>query len=314
VLDTVGCAFGGYDSEPARIARDLAAEVSCARPATVLCSNQKTTPELARFANDVMMRYLDFNDGYIASGSGHPSDSIAALLAAGEVARADGRELITATVLAYEVFCRICDAWDNKKSGIDHATMGAIASAAGAARLAGPGPRRDHRGDQPDRCRQRRAEPDAHRQHLEMEGVAVCQCEPQCPVRRRARRARYDRAAPVFEGRDGFFKVVSKGPFELAPFGGAGRPFRIMQVPREAVSARQLLADVVTAGPRGAQARRRRARHPGSPRAHLAERPEHYGDGPEKWRPMNRENGRSQHSYTAGVALKYGTVELKVFR
>jgi 2-methylcitrate dehydratase len=80
MLDTVGCAFGGYESEPARIARDLAAEVSCTRPATVLCSNQKTTPELAVFANDVMMRYLDFNDGYIASGSGHPSDSIAALL------------------------------------------------------------------------------------------------------------------------------------------------------------------------------------------------------------------------------------------
>ena len=127
VLDTVGCAFGGYDNEPARIARDLAGTVTCTRPATVLCSAQKTTPELAAFANDVMMRYLDFNDGYIASGSGHPSDSIGALLTAGEVARADGRDLITATVLAYEVFCRICDAWDNKKCGIDHATMGAIA-------------------------------------------------------------------------------------------------------------------------------------------------------------------------------------------
>src|SRR5262245_29768660 len=136
VLDTVGCAFGGYESEPARIARDLAAEVTSKRPATVLCSGQKTSPELAAFANDVMMRYLDFNDGYIASGSGHPSDSIGALLTAGEVARASGRELIAATVLAYEVFCRICDAWDNKKCGIDHATMGAIASAAAAARLA----------------------------------------------------------------------------------------------------------------------------------------------------------------------------------
>ena len=33
----------------------------------------------------------------------------------------------------------------------------------------------------------------------------------------------------VFEGRYGFFKVVS-GPFELAELGGNGRPFRIMDV------------------------------------------------------------------------------------
>ncbi|HZM45044.1 MAG TPA: MmgE/PrpD family protein, partial [Burkholderiales bacterium] len=36
VLDTLGCAFGGYDSEPARIARDLAGTVSSTQPATVL--------------------------------------------------------------------------------------------------------------------------------------------------------------------------------------------------------------------------------------------------------------------------------------
>jgi 2-methylcitrate dehydratase len=33
----------------------------------------------------------------------------------------------------------------------------------------------------------------------------------------------------VFEGRDGFFKVVSRQPFELAAFGGNGRPFGIMR-------------------------------------------------------------------------------------
>ena len=37
VLDTVGCAFGGYDSEPARIARDMAAdEVFAADPQVTL--------------------------------------------------------------------------------------------------------------------------------------------------------------------------------------------------------------------------------------------------------------------------------------
>src|SRR5215475_6020141 len=64
IVDTFGCALGGYASEPAHIARELAGRVTSTRPATVLCSGQKTSPELAVFANGVMIRYLDFNDGY----------------------------------------------------------------------------------------------------------------------------------------------------------------------------------------------------------------------------------------------------------
>src|SRR5262245_52776487 len=107
IMDTLGCAFGSFDSEPAKIARALAGLVSSKQPASVLCSGQKTSAELAAFANDVMIRYLDFNDTYVSRGTGHPSDSIAALLAAAEVARAGGRELIVSTVLAYEMYCGI---------------------------------------------------------------------------------------------------------------------------------------------------------------------------------------------------------------
>ena len=39
---------------------------------------------MAAFANAVMVRYLDYNDTYISTGSGHPSDMIPALLALGE--------------------------------------------------------------------------------------------------------------------------------------------------------------------------------------------------------------------------------------
>src|SRR5262245_57793808 len=97
ITDTLGCAFGGYDSEPAGIARDIAALVTSRQPATILYSGEKTSVDLAVFANDAMVRYLDYNDGYIGKGGGHPSDSISALLSAAEVAHAGGRELITAT-------------------------------------------------------------------------------------------------------------------------------------------------------------------------------------------------------------------------
>ena len=114
IIDTMGCAFGGYSGQPSKLARDLAATVTSTQPASVLGSGQTTSPDLAAFANGVMIRYLDFNDGYTSKESGHPSDRIAATLAATEVARAGGKRLITATVVAYEAFCRVCDAVDIK--------------------------------------------------------------------------------------------------------------------------------------------------------------------------------------------------------
>ena len=89
MIDTIGCAIGGYTSEPAKIARDLAGDVTGhRRPVTIIGSGLTSSPELATFANGVMIRYLDFNDGYTTLESGHPSDSIAATLAGAELADA----------------------------------------------------------------------------------------------------------------------------------------------------------------------------------------------------------------------------------
>ena len=66
ILDTIGCAFGGYDAGPSKIAIKLAGDVSAKQRATVLFSGTKTSPDLAVFANGVMIRYLDFNDGFIS--------------------------------------------------------------------------------------------------------------------------------------------------------------------------------------------------------------------------------------------------------
>ncbi|MBM4298918.1 MAG: MmgE/PrpD family protein [Deltaproteobacteria bacterium] len=62
VLDTVGCALGGAESTPAKIARAAAAEITSATPSTILVSGQRTSPDLAAFANGVLIRYLDFAD------------------------------------------------------------------------------------------------------------------------------------------------------------------------------------------------------------------------------------------------------------
>lgn len=142
VLDTVGCAFGGYTAGPSRIAQKLAGDVSAKQSATVLFSGIRTSPDLAVFANGVMIRYLDFNDAFVSltHGAGHPSDTIAALLTAAELNGRSGRDLVTATVLAYEVFCKVADVFDYLGNGIDHSTITGIAAVVGAGSLMGLSP------------------------------------------------------------------------------------------------------------------------------------------------------------------------------
>ena len=135
IIDSIGCGIGAFSAETSQIANKLAAGVSAVRGATVMCSGVKTSPELAVFANGTMIRYLDFNDGYVSLASGHPSDTIASVLSTAELMGRSGRDLITATVLSYEVFCKIADVFDYLGNGIDHSTITGMAATVGAGRL-----------------------------------------------------------------------------------------------------------------------------------------------------------------------------------
>src|SRR5215470_557858 len=137
VIDSLGCAIGGYGSEPAIIARRVAPAVGGGPAARVLGEGRLTTPEAAAFANSVMIRFLDANDTYITRGSGHPSDMLGALLAAAELAGASGKDFLLATAAGYEVFGALADQVPVRDRGWDQAVFVAPASAAGAALLLG---------------------------------------------------------------------------------------------------------------------------------------------------------------------------------
>src|SRR5258708_159968 len=96
LLDSLGCAMGAYASEPASIARKLALTSTSMLPATVIGTDHRCSPELAAFANGVQFRYLDYNDTYLSKEPAHPSDNLAAVLAAAEPAKSSGRDVITA--------------------------------------------------------------------------------------------------------------------------------------------------------------------------------------------------------------------------
>ncbi len=138
VMDTVGCALGGAESPPAKIARAAASEITSASPSTVLISGQKTSPDLAAFANGVMIRYLDFNDTYAGSPTCHPSDLLAPVLAVVDARNGSGRDVILGTVLGYEVLCGLIDSGAKERGhSWDQSTYGVIAAAVLAAKLFG---------------------------------------------------------------------------------------------------------------------------------------------------------------------------------
>ncbi len=134
VIDTLACALGGFDAEPSKIARVMAGKVTSKTPARILGTLEQSSPELAAFANTVMMRYLDLNDAQ-GNGGGHPSDFFGALLATAETTKTDGKTFITAIVVAYELYLSFFSAIRIGTRGFDHSVYIVISGAAGVARI-----------------------------------------------------------------------------------------------------------------------------------------------------------------------------------
>jgi 2-methylcitrate dehydratase len=308
ILDTFGCALGGYTAGPSQIAVKLARDVSARQGATVLCSGIKTSPDLAVFANGVMIRYLDFNDAFVSltHGAGHPSDTIAALLTAAELNGRSGRDLITATVLAYEVFCKIADAFDYLGSGVDHSTITGFAAVVGAGRLL-----------------ELSAEQMVHAVGITVGGnTAIRQGRADTLSNWKAYAAadacrkaifsaqlaqnRMTGPSNVFEGRMGFFNLINRKPATLPKLGepyGIRRAFTkrfplgqfSQTVAQAAMEARQFFKDPSEIQEINIWASRSAIKI--------------MADGPDKWRPQTHETADHSIPYAAGLVLMYGRIE-----
>lgn len=136
IIDALGCGLGAYDDEPCRIARKLASRVQSDSGARILGTAHRTLPELATFANGVMTRYLDGNDT-LPGGGGHPSDTIPPMLSVADATGADGKALIAAIALAYEIFYAFFRGAIMRERGLDHVLYTAVATAVGAGKLLG---------------------------------------------------------------------------------------------------------------------------------------------------------------------------------
>src|SRR5436190_9803592 len=133
-IDSFATAVGAMNADAYAIAKRCALRVR-GSPGASLLGGGRTSTEWATFVNGLLIRYLDYNDTYLSLEPAHPSDNLAAVLAAGEIAGANGPDLIVAATLAYEIQCRLCDAASLRKHGVDHVTYGAISSCAAACKL-----------------------------------------------------------------------------------------------------------------------------------------------------------------------------------
>ena len=95
----------------------------------------KEFTDLAAFANTAMIRCLDLNDDYFGKDGPHPSDTIGAVLAVGDSTQADGKTVVNAIAVAYEVLCSFADAAGLRERGWDYVTFTAIAAALGAGKV-----------------------------------------------------------------------------------------------------------------------------------------------------------------------------------
>lgn len=130
LLDSVGCALGGYQQHDVKIALEVLEEIAGSGVSTVIGTGQAMDPVSASLANALMIRCMDYNDIYWKQDPSHPSDIFPAAIACCERENSDGRELIVGLVLGHEFEMRFCEAAfpGIRERGWHHATLTAFVS------------------------------------------------------------------------------------------------------------------------------------------------------------------------------------------
>src|SRR5947199_6009889 len=137
-FDSIGCALGGSQQDDAKILLKHYRAMSGGNgKATAFVSGFKTNPDDAASLNGHMIRAIDYNDIYWKADPCHPSDLIAAPLALCESEGLSGKDLILATIIAYEIEMLLCEIGRPgvREYGWHHATLSAFAAPVAAGRM-----------------------------------------------------------------------------------------------------------------------------------------------------------------------------------
>ncbi len=311
IIDALGCGLAAFDEKPVRICRSVALAHG-GGGATVIGTTRRAAPDLAAFANGAAIRYLDLNDAYVGRITGHPSDNIAACLAVAEAEHATTAELITAVALAYEVNCRLIDAFDANIAvrgwDVPVLSLPAVALAAGKLMKLTP-----------DRLEQ--AVNLAVNDHIPLgqtraqtlsdwKGIADAEAARNAVFAAMLAREGLTGPTPIFEGKWGFFTLVAgSAELDVGAFGRRGLPFLVHKcglksyaahitaqtaIPAAAALAKEIgTLDRITALEIGTTRRGRQVA----------------GTDPEKWAPDTKETADHSLPYIVARAMFDGTID-----
>lgn len=144
LMDTLGCGMLALNfSQCTKLMGPVVPGAVLPGGARVPGTRYELDPVQAAFNIGTMVRWLDFNDTWLAAEWGHPSDNLGAILAVTDYMSRQGeadftmQDVLTAMIKAHEI--QGCLALENSfnRVGLDHVVLVKIASAAVAAQLMG---------------------------------------------------------------------------------------------------------------------------------------------------------------------------------
>ena len=320
IIDALGCALGSFSAEP----DSGIAPVGLARAVRSLRylnrnTSIKTSPDLAALVNGSMIRYSDFSDDYFGTETSpargdvgpHPSDNIGGILAAAESAEADGQTLLLGIVLGYEVCGQFVDTIVLRANGWDYPPLHAASTALAGGRLLGL--KEDQLAHAVRMATVSNIALSETRvgELSQWKGIAGPNGSRNGLFAALLAAEGITGPAMAIEGSKGFMKQM-KAPFELGPFGGPSRTFRIentyfkslpiryeLQTPVElALKLHELFNPNETASIKVFMDKRS-----------LFTR----GEDPSLWDPRTRETADHSGPYLIGAALVDGAISHATF-
>jgi 2-methylcitrate dehydratase len=143
LMDTLGCGILALGfSACTKLLGPVVPGATLRGGARVPGTSYELDPVAAAFNIGAMIRWLDFNDTWLAAEWGHPSDNLGAILAVADYSARNGTRLemgdvLTAMIQAHEIQGVLALNHSFNRVGLDHVLLVRIASTAVATRLFG---------------------------------------------------------------------------------------------------------------------------------------------------------------------------------
>ena len=142
-FDSIACAFMALEHDQVKKFIEIDYIKNSQGSVRVIGTNLKTNALDATFLNGALIRWLDFNDTWLAKEWGHPSDNLSIILALVDYLKnhrstsLNFKEILNYMVMAHEIQGALAIENSLNKEGLDHVALVKIASASVGAKMLG---------------------------------------------------------------------------------------------------------------------------------------------------------------------------------